>query len=222
MKAVRYSGAAPVAALAAIAAFIAWEAAFASLVGLRTHSWTLWTRFFHGQEWALPVRTAYEQWSMPLVRKISGQAWLAALVAGAGVGLGVVEIMKNLRGVRPPSGGSHLATMGDLKRAGLLSGKPGVLGLPRHSGQGPSLFRPEPHLCQRADALRQGRRLCPPERHRVAGLADRSRFEARDLGHGRGCPPCPRAEGVSLLAGLAGITLLEPARSRVAVAGASH
>ena len=125
MKAVRYSGAAAVAALAAIAAFIAWEAAFASLVGLRTHSWTLWTRFFHGQEWALPVRTAYEQWSMPLVRKISGQAWLAALVAGAGVGLGVVEIMKNLRGVRPPSGGSHLATMGDLKRAGLMNGKPG-------------------------------------------------------------------------------------------------
>ena len=125
MKAVRYSGAAAVAALAAIAAFTAWEAAFASLVGLRTHSWTLWTRFFHGQEWALPVRTAYEQWSMPLVRKISGQAWLAALVAGAGVGLGVVEIMKNLRGVRPPSGGSHLATMGDLKRAGLMNGKPG-------------------------------------------------------------------------------------------------
>src|SRR5271166_5671769 len=103
---------------------------------------------------------------------------------------------------------------------GAAERKAWILGVPWPTpGQGPSLFRPEPHLCQRADALRQGRRLCPPERHRVAGFADRSRFEARDLGHGRGCPPCPRAEGVSVLAGLAGITLLEPARSRVELAG---
>jgi type IV secretion system protein VirD4 len=125
MKALRYSGAAAVALLALVAAFVAWEAAFASIVGLRTHSWTLWSRFYHGLEWSLPVRTAYSQWSVPLVRKISGQAWLAALVAGAGVTFGLFEIAQNFRGVRPPAGGSRLATRSDLRRAGLLNGKPG-------------------------------------------------------------------------------------------------
>jgi type IV secretion system protein VirD4 len=125
MKALRYSGATAVAMLALIAAFLAWEAAFASLVGLRTHSWTLWSRFYHGLEWSLPIRTAYAQWSAPLVRKISEQAWLAALVAGAGVSFGILEIAQNFRGVGPPAGGSRLATRSDLKRADLLNGKPG-------------------------------------------------------------------------------------------------
>jgi type IV secretion system protein VirD4 len=125
MKALRYAGVTAVAMLALIAAFIAWEAAFASIVGLRTHSWVLWSRFYHGLEWSLPVRTAYAQWSVPLVRKISGQAWLAALVAGAGVTFGLFEIAQNFRGVRPPPGGSRLATRSDLKRAELLNGRPG-------------------------------------------------------------------------------------------------
>jgi type IV secretion system protein VirD4 len=66
MKAVRYSGVTAVAALAIVAAFFAWEAAFASLVGLRSHSWILWSRFYHGLEWSLPLQTAYQQWSTPL------------------------------------------------------------------------------------------------------------------------------------------------------------
>ena len=125
MKALRYSGVTAVAMVAMIAAFLAWEAAFASLVGLRTHSWALWSRFYHGLEWSLPIRTAYAQWSAPLVRKISEQAWLAALVAGAGVSFGILEIAQNFGGVRPPAGGSRLATRSDLKRAELLNGKPG-------------------------------------------------------------------------------------------------
>ncbi|HEY1865090.1 MAG TPA: type IV secretory system conjugative DNA transfer family protein [Roseiarcus sp.] len=125
MKPLRYSGVTAVAMLAIIAAFLAWEAAFASLVGLQTHSWALWSRFYHGLEWSLPIRTAYAQWSAPLVRKISEQAWLAALVAGAGVSFGILEIAQNFRGVRPPAGGSRLATRSDLKRAELLNGKPG-------------------------------------------------------------------------------------------------
>jgi type IV secretion system protein VirD4 len=125
MKALRYAGVTAVAILALLAAFIAWEAAFAAIVALRTHSWALWSRFYHGLEWSLPIRAAYAQWSSPLVRKISGQAWLAALVAGSAVIFGLFEIAQNFRSVRPPPGGSRLATRSDLKRAELLDGRPG-------------------------------------------------------------------------------------------------
>ena len=210
MKALRYSGATAVAMLAMLAAFLAWEAAFASLVGLQTHSWALWSRFYHGLEWSLadPHR-------------------LCAMVSAAGpenFGTGVARGLgrRGRRQLRHPRDRPELPRRAPPCRR-LASGHPigsetrgaserqaRLFGVPRPlSGQGPALYRREPHLRQWPDPLGQGRRLRPAERPRMARLSDRPRSEARDVERDRRRPRRDGPGRVPVLAGLARIPLLE-------------
>ncbi|PPD40697.1 MAG: TRAG protein [Methylocystis sp.] len=106
-------------------ALIAWEASFAALVGLQTKSWELWRRFFNGFEIVLPAQVAYQQWASPVVQQLAIKAVLGGLIALALVTLGLAQAMESLGGARQPSGGARLATERDLRKAGLLNGRPG-------------------------------------------------------------------------------------------------
>lgn len=111
--------------IALACALIAWEASFAALVGLQTKSWELWRRFFHGLEIVLPAQVAYQQWASPVVQQLAIKAVLGGPIALALVTLGLAQVLESIGGARPPSGGARLATERDLRKAGLLNGRPG-------------------------------------------------------------------------------------------------
>ncbi|MBG0792716.1 type IV secretory system conjugative DNA transfer family protein [Methylocystis sp. H62] len=111
--------------IALACALIAWEASFAALVGLQTKSWELWHRFAHGHEIVLPAQVAYRQWASPVVQQLATKALLGGLIALALVTLGLAQVLESLGGARQPSGGARLATERDLRKAGLLNGRPG-------------------------------------------------------------------------------------------------
>jgi type IV secretion system protein VirD4 len=111
--------------IALACAFFAWEASFAALVGLQTKSWELWRRLFHGLEIFLPTKVAYQQWASPVVQQLAIKAVLGGLIALALVTLGLAQAMESLGGARQPTGGARLATERDLRKAGLLNGRPG-------------------------------------------------------------------------------------------------
>jgi len=111
--------------IALACAFFAWEASFAALVGLQTKSWELWRRLLHGLEIFLPAKVAYQQWAAPVVQQLAIKAVLGGLIALALVTLGLAQAMESLGGARQPSGGARLATERDLRKAGLLNGRPG-------------------------------------------------------------------------------------------------
>ncbi|AZG78745.1 type IV secretory system conjugative DNA transfer family protein [Methylocystis rosea] len=111
--------------IALACAFFAWEASFAALVGLQTKSWELWRRVFHGLEIVLPAEVVYQQWASPVVQQLTTKAILGGLIALALVTLGLAQVLESLGGARQPSGGARLATERDLRKAGLLNGRPG-------------------------------------------------------------------------------------------------
>jgi type IV secretion system protein VirD4 len=111
--------------IALACAFFAWEASFAALVGLQTKSWELWLRFSHGFELILPAQVAYQQWASPVVHQLAIKAILGGLIVLALVTLGLAQALGSLGGARKPSGGARLATERDLRKAGLLNGRPG-------------------------------------------------------------------------------------------------
>ncbi|MDE2361078.1 MAG: type IV secretory system conjugative DNA transfer family protein [Hyphomicrobiales bacterium] len=102
-----------------------WEAAYALSVAWDTHNWALWTRFAHGPEPLLPVKAAAAEWASPVVKKLVARAALGAMLAVAVGGMAVSQIVQNFRSMRPPKGGSRLATARDMQKAGLFNGKPG-------------------------------------------------------------------------------------------------
>lgn len=122
MRALTY---ATIGLIALACAFFAWEASFTALVGLQTKSWELWRRFSQGFELILPAQVAYQQWASPLVQQLAIKAVLGGLIALALVTLGLAQAMESLGGARQPSGGARLATERDLRKAGLLNGRPG-------------------------------------------------------------------------------------------------
>ena len=116
-------------ALAAVAGVLAliwlWEGAFALSVAAYSRSWSLPLRFTRGLELLLPLHTVFAEWNNPVVQKLAGRATLGFAVAAILLGAGVAQALAGLRGSRPPRGGSRLATVSDLSRAGLLNGRPG-------------------------------------------------------------------------------------------------
>jgi len=116
-------------ALTAVAGVLAliwlWEGAFALSVAAYSHSWSLPLRFTRGLEFLLPLHTVFAEWNNPVVQKLAGRATLGFAVAAILLGASVAQLLTGLRGSRPPRGGSRLATVSDLSRAGLLNGRPG-------------------------------------------------------------------------------------------------
>jgi type IV secretion system protein VirD4 len=107
------------------AAFLLWEASYALAVAWRTHSWLLWIRFTRGFELLLPLRAAQSEWGNPVVQNLAARATLGATIAVVVVAVIVMQMVQGLRAIRPPPGGSRLATLNDLRKADLLNGRPG-------------------------------------------------------------------------------------------------
>jgi len=114
---------AAVATLAAL--FFVWEASYALSVAWYSHSWTLWSRFTRGLEFVLPANAAINEWANPVVKKLAARATLDATLAAVLVGVAASQIFQSLRGIAAPKGGARLATGSDLRKAGLLEGRPG-------------------------------------------------------------------------------------------------
>lgn len=113
-------------ALCAFAAvFLLWEASYALAVAWRTHSWLLWLRFTRGFELLLPLRAAQSEWGDPVVQNLVARATLGATIAVVVVSVIVMQTVQGVRAMRPPLGGSRLATLKDLRKADLLNGEPG-------------------------------------------------------------------------------------------------
>ncbi len=113
-------------ALCALAvAFLIWEASYALAVAWRTHSWLLWIRFTRGFELLLPLRAAQSEWGSPVVQNLVARATLGATIAFVVVAVIGMQMVQGLRAIRPPPGGSRLATLNDLRKADLLNGRPG-------------------------------------------------------------------------------------------------
>jgi len=102
-----------------------WEGTFALSVAAYSRSWSLPLRFTRGQEFLLPLHTVFAEWNNPVVQKLAGRATLGFAVTATLLGAGAAQALAGLRGSRPPKGGSRLATLSDLSRAGLLNGRPG-------------------------------------------------------------------------------------------------
>jgi type IV secretion system protein VirD4 len=110
---------------AALLLFLAWEAAYCVAVAWYSHSWALWTRFVKGLELLLPIQSALHEWQNPAAQKLVARATLGAVIFAVLIGVVVGQIVQNLRGAVPPTGGSRLAAERDLRKAGLLDGRPG-------------------------------------------------------------------------------------------------
>jgi type IV secretion system protein VirD4 len=110
---------------AVAAAFLLWEASYALAVAWSTHSWLLWTRFTRGFELLLPLHAVQSEWGNPVVHNLVARATLGATIAIVIVAVIVMRAFECIRAIRPPAGGSRLATLNDLRKADLLNGKPG-------------------------------------------------------------------------------------------------
>ena len=115
-----------VAGIAGVAAAVGagallWSANYAAAVWLVSRQSAIWFRFFNG-EIGLPAVQAWTWRALPIVSKLlgiatGGLAVEAALIAGGGYLL-IATPWK----VRKPGDGSRIATITDLKKAGLLDG----------------------------------------------------------------------------------------------------
>jgi type IV secretion system protein VirD4 len=101
-----------------------WSANYAGAVWLLTRKSEVWRHFIAG-EISLPILQAWTWWSLPIMARLLRIATggLAAEVAVLG-GIGYL-VVKTPWKLRAPEGGTRIATLGDLKRAGMLEGEPG-------------------------------------------------------------------------------------------------
>ena len=111
-------------ATAVSAGALLWSANYAAAVWLVSRQSAIWFRFFNG-EIGLPAVQAWTWRALPIVSKLlgiatGGLAVEAALIAGGGYLL-IATPWK----VRKPGDGSRIATITDLKKAGLLDGAVG-------------------------------------------------------------------------------------------------
>ena len=110
-----------VVALTACVGVLLWSANYAAAVWLVSRQSLIWARFINGEIW-LPIWQASTYRGLPIVSKLLGIATgglviEAAVIAGGGYAL-VAAPWK----VRKPSDGARIATVADLKKAGLLDG----------------------------------------------------------------------------------------------------
>ncbi len=122
MRAALYSVGAVCAALLML---LAWESAYCVTVAWYSHSWALWGRFAKGLELMLPIQSAVHEWGNPAVKTLAARATLGAVLFAVLISIVIAQIVQNLRGIAPPIGGSRLAVERDLRKAGLLDGRPG-------------------------------------------------------------------------------------------------
>ena len=113
-----------VVALTACVGVLLWSANYAAAVWLVSRQSLIWARFING-EISLPIWQAWTYRGLPIVTKLlgiatGGLAIEAAVIAGGGYAL-VAAPWK----VRKPSDGARIATVADLKKAGLLDGAAG-------------------------------------------------------------------------------------------------
>jgi len=107
------------------AAFFLWEASYALAVAWHSHNWSLWSRFTRGFELLLPLRAVQSEWGSPVVNNLVARATLGATVAFVVVAVVAKQAIEGIRAMAPPTGGSRLATLNDLRKANLLNGEPG-------------------------------------------------------------------------------------------------
>jgi len=108
-------------AVAAGAGVLLWSVNYAAAVWLVSRQSSIWLRFYNG-EISLPILQAWTWRGLPIISKLfgiatGGLAVEAAVIAGGGYVL-IAAPWK----VRKPSDGARIATVADLKKAGLLDG----------------------------------------------------------------------------------------------------
>lgn len=101
-----------------------WSANYAGAVWLLTRKSEVWRRFIAG-DIGLPILQAWTWWSLPMMARLlriatGGLAAEIGLLAATGY-----VTVKTPWKIRAPEGGTRIATLGDLKRAGMLEGEPG-------------------------------------------------------------------------------------------------
>ena len=104
--------------------FLGWSANYAGASFFVLKSTAMWKAFFGG-EMFMPFKQAVAYFSDARIRKIAMTAGGLTAVESLVVTIGTTLLIKQPWKVKPPSDGSRLAELSDLKKAGLLDGKPG-------------------------------------------------------------------------------------------------
>lgn len=104
--------------------FLGWSANYAgaSFFILKTPS--MWTAFFGG-DLLMPAKQLAAYFGDPRLSRVATIATAATAIETVILGGGAFLLAKQPWAVRPPSDGSRFARLPDLKKAGLLDGKPG-------------------------------------------------------------------------------------------------
>jgi type IV secretion system protein VirD4 len=111
-------------AVAACASVFLWSANYSAAVWLVSRQSSIWLRFYHGEIW-LPILQAWTWRSLPIVSKLLGIATGGLIVEAAVIAGGGYVLIAAPWKVRKPSDGARIATVADLKKAGLLDGAVG-------------------------------------------------------------------------------------------------
>ena len=108
-------------AVAACAGVLVWSANYAAAVWLVSRQSSIWLRFYNG-EISLPILQAWTWRGLPVVSKLLGIATGGLVVEAAVIAGGGYVLIAAPWKVRKPSDGARIATVADLKKAGLLDG----------------------------------------------------------------------------------------------------
>jgi type IV secretion system protein VirD4 len=113
------------AVLAATVVWLLWSFNYALVYRFYTKDWKVWMALMARGDLTLPVEQAWTYWGDPFVMKIVTRATMfagvEALVLFGAIGVAMSEFASG----KPPKGGARLASMGDLRSAELLDGRPG-------------------------------------------------------------------------------------------------
>lgn len=107
------------------AAAFAWSANYAAASFILMKNSAMW-KSFTGGALTMPMRQAFAYFDNPVVEKLVKISSVATVADVALVAVGLTLVIKRPWQIRPPEDGSRFATVDDLKKAGLLNGKPGT------------------------------------------------------------------------------------------------
>lgn len=111
--------------VAAAGLFLGWSANYAGVSFFVLKSTAMWKAFFGG-DILMPAKQLAAFVSDARISRIGMIAAGATAIEAAGLGIGGYLLVKRPWAVKPPADGSRLAELKDLKKAGLLDGKPGT------------------------------------------------------------------------------------------------
>ena len=112
------------AVIAATALALLWSANYAAAVFVVSGQSNIWQGFTSGHL-LMPLLQAWTWWGLPVVSKLVGLANAGLTVEAAIIGGSGYLLIATPWKVPMPRDGSRIATLPDLKKAGLLDGKPG-------------------------------------------------------------------------------------------------